>query len=145
MPVGDARMSAPFATGGTECMDFSSRPIIIIGGSGHGRVVADIARATGKDVAGFLDDDPGVKRTGINLLGTVGSGISQYIHSHQFVVGIGATSVRRDISRVDSECRGATWGSRPPYSNPCSRHFYWCGERHHGGRNYQSRIEHRTV
>ena len=54
-------MSAPFATGGTECMDFSSRPIIIIGGSGHGRVVADIARATGKDVAGFLDDDPGMK------------------------------------------------------------------------------------
>ena len=81
-------------------MDFSSRPIIIIGGSGHGRVVADIARATGKDVAGFLDDDPGVKRTGINLLGTVGSGISQYIHSHQFVVGIGATSVRRKISEL---------------------------------------------
>ena len=32
--------------------------LTIIGASGHGKVVADIARLNGYDVIEFLDDDP---------------------------------------------------------------------------------------
>jgi sugar O-acyltransferase (sialic acid O-acetyltransferase NeuD family) len=75
----------------------SSRPLIIIGCSGHGRVVADIARAARRDVTGFLDDDPEAERTNLIILGTVRSGISRYIESHEFVVAIGAARIRRDF------------------------------------------------
>jgi sugar O-acyltransferase (sialic acid O-acetyltransferase NeuD family) len=33
-------------------------PILVFGASGHGKVVADVARAAGHEVIGFVDDDP---------------------------------------------------------------------------------------
>lgn len=36
----------------------SLRPIVVWGASGHGKVVADLARRVGYEVVGFLDDDP---------------------------------------------------------------------------------------
>jgi sugar O-acyltransferase (sialic acid O-acetyltransferase NeuD family) len=73
-------------------------PLIIIGCGGHGRVVADIARAAGQQVIGFLDDDPEAKKTSHIILGTVRGGLLRYIDGHRFVVAIGTNSVRRDIS-----------------------------------------------
>jgi len=44
---------------------------IVYGASGHGRVVADILRASGVEVEGFVDDDPHSDRQvlGLNILG----------------------------------------------------------------------------
>jgi sugar O-acyltransferase (sialic acid O-acetyltransferase NeuD family) len=46
-------------------------PAIVYGASGHGRVVADILRASGVEVGGFVDDDPlaGRRVSGLNILG----------------------------------------------------------------------------
>jgi sugar O-acyltransferase (sialic acid O-acetyltransferase NeuD family) len=37
----------------------------VFGASGHGKVVADVARAAGHEVAGFVDDDPDRRRAGL--------------------------------------------------------------------------------
>ena len=76
----------------------NNHPLIIVGCGGHGRVVADIARAAGQHVIGFLDDDPTAKKTGCVILGTVRGALLRYIDGHQFVVGIGANPARRHIS-----------------------------------------------
>jgi sugar O-acyltransferase (sialic acid O-acetyltransferase NeuD family) len=78
-------------------MASSYDPLIIIGCGGHGRVVADIAKAAGQHVIGFLDDDPEAKKTGRIILGTVRGTLLQYIDGHQLVVAIGTNSIRRDI------------------------------------------------
>lgn len=36
----------------------SQLPIVVWGASGHGKVIADLARRAGYEVVGFLDDDP---------------------------------------------------------------------------------------
>jgi sugar O-acyltransferase (sialic acid O-acetyltransferase NeuD family) len=43
-----------------------TQSLIVIGAGGHGRVVADLARAAGYDVAGFLDADPALLNTVID-------------------------------------------------------------------------------
>lgn len=35
-----------------------ANPVIIVGAGGHGRVCADVAHASGREVAGFLDSNP---------------------------------------------------------------------------------------
>ena len=42
--------------------------LLIIGASGHGKVVADIARLNGYQEIVFLDDNPEVRRCGEYLL-----------------------------------------------------------------------------
>jgi acetyltransferase EpsM len=79
-------------------MSSSNRPFIVVGCGGHGRVVADIARAAGKNVVGFLNDDPEANKSGCFLLGTVRNALLQFIDGHQFVVAIGANGIRRRIS-----------------------------------------------
>ena len=37
------------------------KQVIIIGASGHGKVIADIVEKSGDQVVGFLDDNPVVK------------------------------------------------------------------------------------
>lgn len=39
-------------------MDRQGKHFLVIGAGGHGRVVADLVRALGHSVAGFVDDDP---------------------------------------------------------------------------------------
>ena len=38
-----------------------SKKLVIIGASGHGKVIADIALKTGYEVVGFLDDNETVE------------------------------------------------------------------------------------
>lgn len=68
-----------------------NRKVIIIGASGHGKVVADIVRANNDIIVGFLDDDP-IK----TVLGDIDSYIN-YLDT-EFIIAIGDADHRRMIS-----------------------------------------------
>ncbi len=75
-----------------------SKEVIIIGASGHGKVVADIVVQSGDQALGFLDDAidlPG-EICGIPVLGAV-SEYSKYPEAW-FVIAIGSAAVRRKIA-----------------------------------------------
>ena len=77
--------------------------LIIIGASGHGKVVADIARLNGYDDIAFLDDAPSlVKPLGYPILGKV-SAFLDHLDS-DFIVAIGNSDARR---RIQNELNGA--------------------------------------
>lgn len=76
--------------------------LLIIGASGHGKVVADIARLNGYQEIAFLDDDPEVRSCGkYPVIGT--SRTAKDIDGGVFVA-IGSAKVRRRIQQsVNSE------------------------------------------
>ena len=76
------------------------RPIKIIGCGAHGRVVADIARAAGQPVSGFIDDDPRVAPATLNAEGPVREVIPRFITTHRFIVAIGDAATRRLIAEM---------------------------------------------
>ncbi|SBW09706.1 Sugar O-acyltransferase, sialic acid O-acetyltransferase NeuD family [uncultured Alphaproteobacteria bacterium] len=49
-----------------------STPLIVIGAGGHGRVVADLARAAGFEVTGFLDPSPALRGAMVDGLPVLG-------------------------------------------------------------------------
>ena len=67
----------------------TKRPLIIIGASGHGRVLADIAKLVGYEEVCFLDDD----LTKENVIDR-STNIHTYIKTHDIFVGIGNNAVR---------------------------------------------------
>lgn len=71
--------------------------VIIIGASGHGKVVADTILQSGDQVRGFLDDNPelGESFIGLPVLGT----IDQFVDypDSKFVVAIGNAKIRENI------------------------------------------------
>lgn len=75
-----------------------SESIVLIGGSGHAKVLIDCIRASGGEVFGILDDGipAGTTVLGVNVLGKT----SDYEHytDHPFLVAIGSNSVRRRIA-----------------------------------------------
>lgn len=78
----------------------SQRPLKIIGCGGHGRVVADIARAMGEHQVSFLDDkpvdapaDPPADGPTLELLPALAG-------SHRFAVGIGDAAARRRLAEA---------------------------------------------
>ena len=74
-----------------------NQSVIIIGASGHGKVVADIIKKSGDFVTGFLDDNPNLadKFMEFPVLGI----IDQYFRyqDKKFVVAIGNAKVREKI------------------------------------------------
>ena len=71
--------------------------LLIIGASGHGKVVADIARLNGYQEIVFLDDDPEVKQCGqYPVIGT-SSDVSDI--DGGVVVAIGNAKIRRRIQQ----------------------------------------------
>ena len=70
-----------------------NRKVVIVGASGHGRVIADIVRACNDTVLGFLDDDIN-KET----LGTI-SDWEKY-KDNEFIIGIGDSEIRDSISKT---------------------------------------------
>ncbi len=52
----------------------ATAPLVLIGGGGHAKVVLDAARASGWNIAGFLDDAPdaALAREGLPRLGALG-------------------------------------------------------------------------
>lgn len=70
--------------------------LIIIGGGGHAKVIADMAIKAGFDLLGFLDDNPSVdKILGIKRLGFISD--CENFKDSSFVIGIGDSSVREKI------------------------------------------------
>ena len=72
--------------------------VIIIGASGHGKVVADIVAAAGDTVVGFLDDDKS-KQTcgGYPVLGAIAE--AKKHTDCGFVIAIGNNEVRKRIAQ----------------------------------------------
>lgn len=75
-----------------------SKNIIIIGASGHGKVIADIVIKSGDKVVGFLDD--GVKKeslvAGIEVLGKIED--YKIFENCEFVIAIGNPDIRKRIA-----------------------------------------------
>ena len=75
-----------------------AKTVVIIGASGHGKVIADIILKSGDAIKGFLDDSKETTETvvGFPVLGKV-SDYEKYLDC-QFVIAIGNASVREKIS-----------------------------------------------
>ena len=72
--------------------------LLIIGASGHGKVVADIALKMNKWTSvEFLDDNTTIKTVmGLNVIGT-SKNMLNYINEYEIFVGIGDNAIRRRI------------------------------------------------
>ena len=73
------------------------RQVIIVGAGGHAKVVADILRASGDDVVGFLDDKDPSELPGFSILGKV-SEINRFSERYDFASGIGHNRTRQRIT-----------------------------------------------
>lgn len=80
--------------------------VIIIGASGHGKVVADVVIQAGDRVIGFLDDNADIGNTfvGFPILGTVDK-FTDYLNS-KFIVAIGNAKTRESIVE---KLQGVSW------------------------------------
>lgn len=76
-----------------------SESYILIGGSGHAKVIIDCIRASGGDVAGILDDgmEIGTKVLEVPVLGK-SSDCEAYM-AHTFIIAIGNNEVRKKIAQ----------------------------------------------
>lgn len=72
--------------------------VVIIGASGHGKVVADIIQKSGDTVVGFLDDNPDIdeKFVGFPVLGKTEKFVDY--KNCKFVIAIGNASIREKIA-----------------------------------------------
>lgn len=70
------------------------KKVVILGASGHARVIADIVSACGDTVQAFLDDNTSIAN--------VSGSISEYeIYSGcEFIIGIGSTKIREKLSSL---------------------------------------------
>jgi len=70
--------------------------LIIVGASGHGKVVADIALLNGYDEIYFVDDNSNIKSLGnYEVIGSFGSIFDLAANEYDVFVGIGNASVRQ--------------------------------------------------
>ena len=74
----------------------SLREVYLYGGSGHGKVVKDIAQNANIEVIAFVDDNP--KST--SLLGTqiIKASKVESISSKEFIISIGSNKIRKTVS-----------------------------------------------
>lgn len=68
------------------------KEVIIIGASGHGKVLADIIRKSGDKIVGFLDDD----LSKVGVIGKVGDCVKY--KNKEFIIAIGSNKIRRKIA-----------------------------------------------
>ena len=85
-----------------------SERVIVIGASGHGKVVADIVVRRGDTLLGFLDDNKALppEISGIPILGKLAD-YAKYKDA-SFVVGIGSSAIREKIVRQLADVRWYT-------------------------------------
>lgn len=76
-----------------------SESIILIGGSGHARVIIDCIRASGTEVFGILDDSltAGTEVLGARVLGKTAD--YERYQDRPFLIAIGSNAVRRKIAQ----------------------------------------------
>lgn len=83
-----------------------NKSVIVIGAGGHGKVIADIVRASGDHLLGFLDDghSPSEPVAGIPVLG----GAGDYVNypDAAFIIAIGNASVREKMA---TSMKGVKW------------------------------------
>lgn len=72
--------------------DLMRKEVIVIGASGHGKVIADIIKCSGDKFIGFLDDDASKK----GVLGKVAE--CEKYKDKYFIIGIGNNAIRRKIA-----------------------------------------------
>lgn len=72
------------------------RQVIIVGAGGHAKVVADIVRLSGSEIAGFLDDRDPAELSDYNVLGKI-SDIMSFSDTCEFIPGIGNNKIRQRI------------------------------------------------
>ena len=79
------------------------KKVIIIGASGHGKVIADIIKNSSDSVVGFLDDNPDIQGNVIfdtkKVLGVIDEQEIAKYHDCYFIIGIGNNKVRKTISK----------------------------------------------
>lgn len=83
------------------------KKIVIIGASGHGKVVANIANLNGYEKIIFLDDDISKKSCGkYSVVGT-SNDIEKYEENHDFIVAIGNAKIRKTVQEklVKENCK----------------------------------------
>ena len=74
------------------------KELIIIGASGHGKVVADIAKKSGYESISFLDDNAAVTECdGYKVVGKVSDFIN---HKCDMFVAIGNAKIRQKIQNI---------------------------------------------
>ena len=85
-----------------------SKQVIVIGASGHGKVVAEIVLKCGDTLLGFLDDNEALPPAiaGIPVLGKAAD-YAKYPDA-SFVIGIGNSAVRKKIVRQLDDVRWYT-------------------------------------
>lgn len=84
-------------------MTVSDRPIILVGAGMHGRVVRDVCRDAGLDVAGYLDDFAAVGQDidGCAVVGpTSALADPDFLARHRFLVTIGNNGARQKFARM---------------------------------------------
>jgi acetyltransferase EpsM len=94
----------------------AARRLLILGAGGHGRAVADLARACGFAVAGFTDRAPSAGAGPV--LGTDGE-LATLLRRHRIqgaVVGVGSTALPRRAGLFDA--LGAAGAARPALAHP---------------------------
>lgn len=79
------------------------KKIVIIGASGHGKVVADIAKLNNYEEIIYLDDDISKKNCGDHVIVGKINDIEKFDINYDFFVAIGDNLVRKKISRLLSD------------------------------------------
>ena len=78
------------------------KKVIIIGASGHAKVIADVIKKSGDEVIGFLDDNTNLKGNRIFdnkiVLGTTNENDVNKYKDYYFIIGIGNNRVRKLIA-----------------------------------------------
>ena len=75
------------------------KKMIIIGASGHGKVVADLAIKNGYEILGFVDDGkPEGEHFGFPILGKVEK-VLEFEQECDFVIAIGNNDIRKRIAK----------------------------------------------
>lgn len=84
-----------------------SESFVLIGGSGHAKVIIDCIRASSGKIVGILDDgiEPGAEVMGVPVLGKTAE-FAAYT-DHAFVVAIGNNAVRQKFAQT----MNAKWGT----------------------------------
>lgn len=71
-----------------------NKEVIIIGASGHGKVIADIIKKSGDIVYGFLDDDTSKK----GVIGIIAD--CEKYRDKEFIIAIGNNKIRKRIAET---------------------------------------------
>lgn len=81
-----------------------SKAIVLVGGSGHAKVIIDAIRLSGGEIFGILDDGipAGTQVLGVTVLGNTNE--YEKYKSHPFLVAIGNNEIRRRLAEKMDVC-----------------------------------------